>query len=1830
MKIRTLLALSAHLGFAAAAVAATGDCYKHADDISVGTSKKVTLVQELNMDYDPDIDDSQYLDNGCYYLTFNVKWGQAYTIYTTGASEANEIDFDVLDVSEWDWEAEVSWPGFSVDSSYDGYNYRGIMASDDWWDDDDASVTCYAYVSGAVGQTVTVTLKSGVEEEEAPPGSPDNPKAITFTTTEQKHSDKLYGTSYLLTAKLTKDKKYKIGTTGGTAANPLTVTAVASNGEQPDCTVFADWTNEYNEAWLVVANWTGTHYFTVSGADGAGFGFRYQMVGARKPEDHAGILELATPTAAGSTSVELDAPGRRNAVNSGYYDQIIDEKLVHVSLKAGKYYRFSVEGADTNLCLEVYAKGGEEAIAKTSGCDDPVLAYLPAKDGDYYVGVCQDLEDDEADTPTCCACTLRAECYAKGEGLTDEWDPGDDTFADASGLTPAVGTLTDDVVEKGAVHGPHVLGATDWVDTFAIAARKGLVYRLRSQLAEESAGEGWKLGGKIYTISSKGVRTDVKSFDDLADGLDFAAPNHGTYFVELSVSNGQGRDYGPYAVHSLVCDPNGGTLGTLVVDIGGATTAEGARWSLVEDGKNAPQYTSGTGVLLPPKAYVVTFAAVKDWTAPADQTAVVPDGGVATIAAKYSDTHDDPVNDAKNGDGSTAGKKVTALKPSSKVQKTPRSLWTDDAADWYKFTTVANGRYTFKLEPSVKLGDAVISVYRENSTDLVAEGTDVTFLCKEAKKTYWVAVRHGSAPAMDSQYVLDYSVMQVGSLGFAKTAYSVKDSAGSVTLAVSRKDGKEGLVRCRYTTLAGSAEPGRHYVAQTGILEWKSGDAKDKKIVVTILPDLVAAWEESRTFDVEIAPVDAFDPEDGEYVPAFGATKSTVTITDATKKTPGTVSFGAWGDDDAAFANAKKPVADVRAGGTLRLRLDRTGGKDGDVAVTVTPTKGTALPDENYDGEAKTVAWADGDDDPKYVSLVTYDVGDDYQASKKLTLKLAADKTYADKPKVGAAVTVVIGDPNATQSLETYAAAAKDAGVTVKAGKAETWFFDAAGDLRNAVPAKGGKAELTLTVTGPGKFTCKPVFDDGGNAKNTATIAFGKKSVAITGEEIVEYLQKGKQTVKVTVTRDKKDTTTGPVLSFADLGEAEPLKWQPLPAATLVSPLSSEVMVADCNEKVKLMWADAGEDVRYFLYIDTNKKNLSAGKAEFEFQFDDIEGHEQAMSVYCDDCGSGDLQPGKTYYWRVDTAFVNNKREVLLLNSSSPVWTLTALPCGSARAVLKGGTDAFGVDVTAIEPIGSEYPITLVQGVAADIELGGLDVASDMTASYALAKGSKLPTGLSLKDGRIVGVPTKAGTYSAVVQLSCKKGKTSVAGGTVALAITVEKAALAAGTFNGLVFRSSDEVEGADAAELGSLTATITEAGKISASVSVAGTAYKFSGTGWSGVVPALENGQPGVTVTLTSTTKATVNKRTVQLVNVLKLTAGRGASGDGEALDTPLTAELELNLSATETGHYDGRAYRDNKKVASALEGIKAFVGYYTVSLVPTNAPAGVSGCGYVTVTVDAKGAVKASGVLADGKTKVSSSATGYLAEGANGRPALIVPLYYGKGKIAFGGWLVLQENDEGTIVARADSGLVWINADVNATYEGKSGFRVGIEPTGGYYNKLYNLQAYYYGWDLGSGSVEFDGLESAIFGSKTVLCYPGLYDDYLTLAGNTIKANKQTKAYRADNKKMLDWEKTVNPANVSFTFKQATGLYSGAFEMYGGNAEAGKETSQTKIGSFKHQGVLVMNRDAAASLTFEDAAMPGFWLAPIKISSKRTWTATLPFAIEPTASEPPPDEGL
>ena len=56
---------------------------------------------------------------------------------------------------------------------------------------------------------------------------------------------------------------------------------------------------------------------------------------------------------------------------------------------------------------------------------------------------------------------------------------------------------------------------------------------------------------------------------------------------------------------------------------------------------------------------------------------------------------------------------------------------------------------------------------------------------------------------------------------FAKTAYSIKESAAYAELTVN-KTGKEAA-RVKFATVCGTAQPGREYYATNGVLEWVEG-----------------------------------------------------------------------------------------------------------------------------------------------------------------------------------------------------------------------------------------------------------------------------------------------------------------------------------------------------------------------------------------------------------------------------------------------------------------------------------------------------------------------------------------------------------------------------------------------------------------------------------------------------------------------------------------------------------------------------------------------------------------------------------------------------------------------------------------------------------------------------------------------------------------------------------------------------------------------------------------------------------------------------------------------
>ena len=76
-----------------------------------------------------------------------------------------------------------------------------------------------------------------------------------------------------------------------------------------------------------------------------------------------------------------------------------------------------------------------------------------------------------------------------------------------------------------------------------------------------------------------------------------------------------------------------------------------------------------------------------------------------------------------------------------------------------------------------------------------------------------------------------------GTLQFTAATTTVGESAGSVTVSVSRINGSDGAASVNFQTLSGTATAGADFTSQAGTLNWAAGDASAKTIVVPIVPD---------------------------------------------------------------------------------------------------------------------------------------------------------------------------------------------------------------------------------------------------------------------------------------------------------------------------------------------------------------------------------------------------------------------------------------------------------------------------------------------------------------------------------------------------------------------------------------------------------------------------------------------------------------------------------------------------------------------------------------------------------------------------------------------------------------------------------------------------------------------------------------------------------------------------------------------------------------------------------------------------------------------------------
>lgn len=824
-------------------------------------------------------------EKGVFHFKSTLKRGVSYTVWTEGVSTNAPVSLEAY-AADPPETSEAMGPGADFeDVGEAGANTRLVMWADSWTVDDEdpdmndpKSWTYYFRLEGTVGQSVTVNFRQGAF---IPQGRIDNPASLSIGTSEASVTRALeLDNAYYFRARLTAGRLYHFATAGGSAERAFNIT-VEGDDDDVDATVYSDTAYdavEGNMGLYVIPDATAYYVIAVTGVQTddatATFTLKHQVYPVRAIADHP-VTELNDANGWTATC----APGYLNAFKTtGAYDEIIDENLFAFTAAKGQRFVCETTGAATNLLMRAYnAKGVVLVENTTDGVSRNVRAAFEATAaGTYYVGVCQNLSDEFLETPAYLPVTLKvAEVSALTDGF-DDWDAADDVAAGASGLSPLPATkdATPETVDVNG-HGPHRLGRGDWADVFMIGARKGVTYALRASV--DAAVTANTLAAKVFTLSGTSER-EVATSGDLTPGasvpLTFTATANATYYVRVAVAEGVGLDFPDYTLHAMAYTETEDALGILTVNILGAPTAT---WSLDSE---TVKYPAGASVLVS-GTHKVKFAAATGFKAPAVETVTVAAGTEPTVVtARYSDTSD-PADDTARGAKALALKNVAT--------KQARTLWTDDPEDNFSLSGVNGYFYDFTLEDVT--GDAVFTITNatptaEHPDGVFARGvTSVSQLELPAAKTkYYLTVHHAdAAEPKDGSYALAGFYANVGMVKFAKTAVAVKENAASVAITVNRT-AKDGRVRVRYGTVAGTAKPGVDYVAQNGVLDWANGDNKAKTITVKLIPDLVPVWEGNKVFSVELRPFEADEREDGEYAATLsGGSTCAVTLTEVSR-----------------------------------------------------------------------------------------------------------------------------------------------------------------------------------------------------------------------------------------------------------------------------------------------------------------------------------------------------------------------------------------------------------------------------------------------------------------------------------------------------------------------------------------------------------------------------------------------------------------------------------------------------------------------------------------------------------------------------------------------------------------------------------------------------------------------------------------------------------------------------------------------------------------------------------------------------------------------------------
>ncbi len=228
-------------------------------------------------------------------------------------------------------------------------------------------------------------------------------------------------------------------------------------------------------------------------------------------------------------------------------------------------------------------------------------------------------------------------------------------------------------------------------------------------------------------------------------------------------------------------------------------------------------------------------------------------------------------------------------------------------------------------------------------------------------------------------------------IAFSSLTYSISQTAGSVSLTVTRSGTVTSAASIEFATADGTAVAGTDYTAASGTLQWAENDATSRTI--TILLSNLAPYAGSKSFSVALS-----NPSSAAQMASPDV--ATVTISGTAAASPGSLQF----------SSANYSVNQYAGG--LSVTVNRTGGSSGSVSVAYSTSDGTAAAGSDYTAASGTLAWQDGDASSKTFS-VPVSTAAAFSGTKTFSIALSNASSGAALGVPSSAVATIVGSASA-------------------------------------------------------------------------------------------------------------------------------------------------------------------------------------------------------------------------------------------------------------------------------------------------------------------------------------------------------------------------------------------------------------------------------------------------------------------------------------------------------------------------------------------------------------------------------------------------------------------------------------------------------------------------------------------------------------------------------------------------------------------------------------------------------------------------------------------------